>query len=257
MCTLYTFSADQKQAMIRQIASDWASNPDGGSMLVIDKQGDVESRIQTTSRKVLLAAIHTSHGSRYVVHLRAATGFVLGVGGCHMFDTPNGDWIYCHNGVTNKGLGLRVDSLAIGEHLDSEGIDGDISDYGRFLNLIVFETRTNKLFVHRGEHGNLSTDCNGNWSTRVVDNRFKTVDVPGWYELDGSFISKTKYPKHVVIDYAKYSISHRKPFLDQLENCDICGMQRYTVEESPELGCRACMACRSYNWTGEVKNDTV
>jgi hypothetical protein len=242
MCTLYTFEANQKVKFSRRINEDWRTNDDGGSILMIDAIGNVVSRLQTTSRHVLLSAIASSKAARYVVHLRMSTGVVGGVSGCHMFDSPDGGFIYCHNGVTSKGDSYRVDSLVFGEQFDTFGAPCDVVEFGRAANLIVYNCMTNEIVIHRGDWGSLHTDCNGNWSTKTMKG-FQSVDVAGWYKLDGSFISKTKYPKETSFSLVRYRTYDYSAWL---KKCDLCGEEKYTTKYDPNQQCECCQQCSYY-----------
>jgi hypothetical protein len=189
MCTIYTFDARSKADFLKRICRDWESNPDGGSLVAIHR-GKVAMRLQTPQKKVLASAIASTSAERFVVHLRAATTMATGVSGCHMFDSPSGEWIYCHNGVIPNPDRLRVDSLALGEDLDRGWSElPDWSRYG-FCNVIAVRHGRGdaEVFIHRSMGGTLFTDDEGNWSSKPVNTRFRPVEQGGWHDLSGVLI---------------------------------------------------------------------
>lgn len=212
MCTIHTFdgvNADTKDRHLQQIADDWKTNRDGGSVIILDDHNEVIVRFQTTKLKHLLSCIKTSKGTRYVVHLRASTTPQVGVGGCHMFDSPSGEWIYCHNGIirTKDAEAYRVDSIALGDELDCESVVSekelilpDWSHHG-FANVIAYNSMTASIFIHRSNGGQLHHDGKGNWSSHRIDRNYSPVS-PGWYTLTGEAL--LQYPETPVVSYYRY-----------------------------------------------------
>lgn len=210
MCTIHLFDGvnpDVKQRHLEQIEKDWKSNPDGGSVLILDDHNEVTIRFQTIKLRYLMAMLKTSKGTTYVVHLRNSTTAQQGVPGCHMFDSPSGEWIYCHNGIIwGAGYKHRVDSLQLGNELDSLAYvdDKEITlpnwqDHD-FANVIAYHTIERRLFVHRSYSGQLHHDGD-NWSSLRIDHNYNSVS-PGWYNPDGSPIEV--YPERRVI-YGRFN----------------------------------------------------
>lgn len=212
MCTIHLFDGtnnDTKDRHLQQIADDWKNNRDGGSVLILDDHNEVIVRLQTTKLKHLLSCIKSSKGTRYVVHLRASTTSQTGVGGCHMFDSPSGDWVYCHNGIIHSAEASkhRVDSLCLGPELDSESdiseeaiVLPDWSGYS-FANVIAYNSVFATLFIHRSHSGQLHTDGKGNWSTCRIDRNYEAL-AAGWYAIDSTPI--VLYPERPIVSYYRY-----------------------------------------------------
>jgi hypothetical protein len=122
-----------------------------------------------------------------------------------MFDSPTGQFIYCHNGIINEGFRHRVDSMIVGEILDAEaGLYGreyyypEISHWD-FANLIVLDTETDTLLIHKSYSGRLHHDGKGNWSTNRINGKYKAPLHDGWFALDGSTL--LAYAPRPVVSY--------------------------------------------------------
>jgi len=247
MCTIHTFSGlcpDTKHRHLVQIEQDWKTNDDGGSLLLLDEHNQCYLRMQCTQLKHLLACIKSSKASRYVVHLRASTTMVTGVPGCHMFDSPSGQYIYCHNGIIRQGDKYRVDSMIVGDVLDNEcGEYGDDYYYPDmahwdFANLIVLDTISDKLLIHKSYSGRLHHDGKGNWSTNRINGKYKSPVHDGWYAVDGDIM--LAYPVKPVMSYS-YTV--RQWYKEQgiaVETNDVPTESAYQPLYHGESYCREC-----------------
>ena len=232
MCTIHTFNGlcpDTKHRHLVQIEQDWTTNNDGGSVLLLDEHNQCYVRLQCTQLKHLLNVIKSSKASRYVVHLRASTTATTGVPGCHMFDSPTGQFIYCHNGIIPAGHKYRVDSMIVGDVLDAEcGQTKEeyflpIISHWDFANLIVLDTIADCLIVHKSYSGRLHHDGLGNWSTNRINSRYRSPDCDGWFNLFGE--SMLVYPERPPVTTYRYSVSQwykeREQLIDRNELSDI------------------------------------
>ena len=197
MCTLHLFNHDAKSRHIEQIVKDWPRNPHGASVCFLDDLGIVQLRCQCIELQQLVDLLWLVDANQYMVHLRMSTTRVEGVQGCHMFDSPSGDWTYSHNGVihTKEARRLRVDSLVLGNELDlanqysSGTVAGGLPDWEfyDFANVLALDNASGTVYAHRSFCGGLTTDFEGNWSTNPVSSRY--VDVPpGWYRSSGEVV---------------------------------------------------------------------
>jgi hypothetical protein len=195
MCTLHLFNAESKLVHVQAIAREWKSNSDGGSVVLMDGDNNVFLRAQCVKLQHLVRLIMTSDAAKYGVHLRASTTQVQGVSGCHWFDSPEGEWIFAHNGIIDNPERHRVDSIGLGYDLDN---DRDYPDWSHhdFCNVLAIQqyARCAAIFIHRSYDGNLYynelTDC---WSTNKIDNDYRYVEQAGWYD-EGGYIQR-EYPK--------------------------------------------------------------
>lgn len=255
MCTLYIFSAEVKSKFIDQITKDWKNNNDGGSCIMLDEYDDVYVRIQCTELKHLVAVLKSSKAARYCVHLRAATTSAMGVTGCHFFDSPNGEFIYAHNGVISDGNHLRVDSLIVGEWLenDKSGMPDMSAEY--YANLIVYDTLTKKLTVHRCG-GSLYTDNRGNWSTTRLNQHFHYVCSEGWYGMSGKqMVVYPAKPKFYTLGKRKFSFNYSDADVyyrtKTFKPCLSCGESSADVIYNHIADCDLCLKCERRYFTDE------
>jgi hypothetical protein len=242
MCTLYVFWNDKKKTFIDQIAKDWQHNSDGGSAIMLDDQNNVVMRVQTTDLKILLNCIRTSKFARYCVHLRAATTDAQGVTGCHFFDSPKGKYIYAHNGVIHSGYEHRVDSMIVGEWLESADDRNKLPpelEYEGFANLIVYSMLTGEIIIHHAG-GSLHSDGLGNWSTKYVDASFKSLRREGWYDDYGNVIQL--HPEVFTPRYSKYFRADYD--LNYNTRCDCCGEHKGSTMYYADAKSELCYSCR-------------
>ena len=146
-----------------------------------------------------------------------------------MFDSPSGQFIYCHNGIIPAGQKYRVDSMIVGDVLDAEcGQSKEdyylpIISHWDFANLIVLDTIADCLLVHKSYSGRLHHDGLGNWSTNRINSRYRSPDNDGWFNLCGE--SMLAYPERPPVASYRYSVSQwykeREKLVDRNELSDI------------------------------------
>jgi hypothetical protein len=203
MCTLHVYNnsdSSVRYVNVVQIADDWRYNSDGASVLFMDEKQRIYFRGQFTRLGDLLKCLKQSKAVTILVHLRASTTDTTGVSGCHMFDSPNGNWIYAHNGIISNAdaAKCRVDSLVVGPVLDKHDgnqlSDGttDLPDLSHwsFANLICVHVKTGKILIHKSAGGKLSHDGNGNWSTYSINRDYTDIYAAGWYDINGEQLVK-------------------------------------------------------------------
>jgi len=220
MCTLHLFNAESKLIHVQAIAREWKSNSDGGSVVMMDEHNNVFLRAQCTKLSHLVRLIMTSDAAKYGVHLRASTTMVQGVSGCHWFDSPEGEWIFAHNGIIDNPERHRVDSIGLGYDLDNDREYPDWSHHD-FCNVLAIQqyARCAAIFVHRSYDGNLHynelTDC---WSTNKIDKDYRYVNEAGWYD-EGGYIQRC-YPKR---SYKHYTPATKRYSYFGMKYSEYCG----------------------------------
>lgn len=166
-------------------------NPDGASVVVVGPTGTPVIRAQVLLLKNLVSLIAGTNGSTFLVHLRASTTSVRGLPGCHMFDTPSGDWIYSHNGVIFDGMRYRVDSMIVGDVIDGVGPDELTTLPWSFANVVAIHN-SGEIRVHHSFAGKIHSDWKGNWATCAITDDYTEVFRIGWHNREGTYLGNSR-----------------------------------------------------------------
>lgn len=201
MCTLYAVPSSFVPKLIPRLREDSEYNPDGFSAVGVCTnfstpdgplyRSCIRWRFQTLDFREFASFLKMFRQTvdTVCVHLRAATAGHVGIPNCHFFDTPDGNWTYCHNGIIPCTF-YRVDSLAIGDQLNGRIVHDlpNLPYHWDYANVIAIHNASGAVYVHRSQRGKMYCNESGTMFGSSPFEKWVAYDQIGWIQLDSGSI---------------------------------------------------------------------
>ena len=175
MCQIHLVTSesfnDNKEAWLTHLDQGAAINSHGSAVLFVDENTGQHSLLRSLDwEDIANMMVVKDNWTHAIIHQRFGTRGGRGLENTHFWQAD--DVFYCHNGVFRgkEQSELKVDSLIIGQMIESRGIWGalDYLQSQQYANVFMVDTIEGVLYLSRSKTNTLYTDGGMLFSTKKL-----------------------------------------------------------------------------------------